>query len=382
MKITNLETFHVKPRWMFLKISTDEGIVGWGEPVLEGRARTVEMAINELRPVLIGANPMRIEHLWQTMYCTTFYRGGPILTSCISGIEQALWDIKGKKLGVPVYELLGGACRDKLRVYRWIGGDRPSDIKANVLEAKAQGYSAIKMNATEEMHYIDSFKKIDAVCERVAIIRDTLGMDMDIAVDFHGRVHKTMARVLAKELDQFHLMFIEEPVLSQNNEAMRDIRQATCTPIATGERMFSRWEFKNLLEAGYVDIIQPDLSHAGGISECKKIAAMAEAYDVAVAPHCPLGPIAFGACVQLDSCTPNAFIQEQSLGIHYNKGGDLLDYLADASIYEYHEGFMGLLKGPGLGVTMNEEYIKEKAKDCPTWKNPIWRNFDGTVAEW
>ena len=191
-----------------------------------------------------------------------------------------------------------------------------------------------------------------------------------------------MARVLAKELDQFHLMFIEEPVLSQNNEAMRDIRQATCTPIATGERMFSRWEFKNLLEAGYVDIIQPDLSHAGGISECKKIAAMAEAYDVAVAPHCPLGPIAFGACVQLDSCTPNAFIQEQSLGIHYNKGGDLLDYLVDASIYEYHEGFMGLLKGPGLGVTMNEEYIKEKAKDCPTWKNPIWRNFDGTVAEW
>ena len=166
-----------------------------------------------------------------------------------------------------------------------------------MLEAKAQGYSAIKMNATEEMHYIDSFKKIDAVCERVAIIRDTLGMDMDIAVDFHGRVHKTMARVLAKELDQFHLMFIEEPVLSQNNEAMRDIRQATCTPIATGERMFSRWEFKNLLEAGYVDIIQPDLSHAGGISECKKIAAMAEAYDVAVAPHCPLGPIAFGACV-------------------------------------------------------------------------------------
>lgn len=382
MKITDLTLYKVPPRWLFLKISTDEGIDGWGEPVIEGRADTVRTAVEEFRNYLIGKDPANIEDHWQVMYRCGFYRGGPEVMSAIAGIDQALWDIKGKKLGVPVYELLGGACRDKLRVYRWIGGDRPSDIKANVLEAKAQGYSAIKMNATEEMHYIDSFKKIDAVCERVAIIRDTLGMDMDIAVDFHGRVHKTMARVLAKELDQFHLMFIEEPVLSQNNEAMRDIRQATCTPIATGERMFSRWEFKNLLEAGYVDIIQPDLSHAGGISECKKIASMAEAYDVAVAPHCPLGPIAFGACVQLDSCTPNAFIQEQSLGIHYNKGGDLLDYLADASIYEYHEGFMGLLKGPGLGVTMNEEYIKEKAKDCPTWKNPIWRNFDGTVAEW
>ena len=335
MKITDLTLYKVPPRWLFLKISTDEGIDGWGEPVIEGRADTVRTAVEEFRNYLIGKDPANIEDHWQVMYRCGFYRGGPEVMSAIAGIDQALWDIKGKKLGVPVYELLGGACRDKLRVYRWIGGDRPSDIKANVLEAKAQGYSAIKMNATEEMHYIDSFKKIDAVCERVAIIRDTLGMDMDIAVDFHGRVHKTMARVLAKELDQFHLMFIEEPVLSQNNEAMRDIRQATCTPIATGERMFSRWEFKNLLEAGYVDI-----------------------------------------------CTPNALIQEQSLGIHYNKGGDLLDYLADASIYEYHEGFMGLLKGPGLGVTMNEEYIKEKAKDCPTWKNPIWRNFDGTVAEW
>lgn len=244
MKITDLTLYKVPPRWLFLKISTDEGIDGWGEPVIEGRADTVRTAVEEFRNYLIGKDPANIEDHWQVMYRCGFYRGGPEVMSAIAGIDQALWDIKGKKLGVPVYELLGGACRDKLRVYRWIGGDRPSDIKANVLEAKAQGYSAIKMNATEEMHYIDSFKKIDAVCERVAIIRDTLGMDMDIAVDFHGRVHKTMARVLAKELDQFHLMFIEEPVLSQNNEAMRDIRQATCTPIATGERMFSRWEFK------------------------------------------------------------------------------------------------------------------------------------------
>lgn len=190
-----------------------------------------------------------------------------------------------------------------------------------------------RLDATEEMHYIDTFDKVEAVVERVAAIREALGMKMDIAVDFHGRVHKTMAKVLARELEPLHPMFIEEPVLPQNNEALREIARSCSIPIATGERMFSRWEFKNLLQDGYVDIIQPDLSHAGGISECKKISAMAEAYDVAVAPHCPLGPIALAACVQMDTCTPNVFIQEQSLGIHYNQGSDLLDYLNDRSVY-------------------------------------------------
>ncbi len=382
MKITNMTMYKVPPRWLFLKIETDEGITGWGEPVIEGRADTVRTAVEEFRNYLISKDPMRIEDHWQVMYRTGFYRGGPEVMSAISGIDQALWDIKGKYYNAPVYDLLGGSCRDKLKVYRWIGGDRPSDIRNAALEAHQQGYSAIKMNGTEEVHYIDSFEKIQAVCDRVAAIRDALGMKLDIAVDFHGRVHKSMAKVLAKELDQFHLMFIEEPVLSQNNEALREIARYTSTPIATGERMFSRWEFKNLLQDGFVDIIQPDLSHAGGISECKKIAAMAEAYDVAVAPHCPLGPVALGACIQLDICTPNAFIQEQSLGIHYNKGGDLLDYIKDASIYHYKDGFLEISNAPGLGVEVNEEVLKERAKDAPTWKNPIWRNFDGTVAEW
>lgn len=382
MKITNLTMYKVPPRWLFLKVETDEGITGWGEPVIEGRADTVRTAVEEFRSYLTGKDPGRIEDHWQVMYRTGFYRGGPEVMSAIAGIDQALWDIKGKALGVPVYQLLGGPCRDRIKVYRWIGGDRPGDVAAEARKAYDQGYRALKMNGTEEMHYIDSFKKIQAVCDRVAAIRDELGFEMDIAVDFHGRVHKTMAKVLARELDQFRLMFIEEPVLPQNNEALREIARATTTPIATGERMFSRWEFKNLLEAGYVDIIQPDLSHAGGISECKKIAAMAEAYDVAVAPHCPLGPVALGACFQLDSCTPNVFIQEQSLGIHYNKGGELLDYLADPSIYHYSEGYLELMQGPGLGVSIDEEKLRQAAKNAPTWKNPIWRNFDGTVAEW
>lgn len=382
MKITDITMYKVPPRWLFLKIDTDEGISGWGEPVIEGRADAVRACVEEYRNFLIGKNPARIEDLWQAMYRGGFYRGGPEVMSAIAGIDQALWDIKGKKLGVPIYDLLGGACHDKIKVYRWIGGDRPADVQAAAIEAHSQGYSAVKMNGTEEMHYIDSFRKIQQVCDRVASIRDVLGFDLDIAVDFHGRVHKTMARVLAKELEQFHLMFIEEPVLPQNNEALREIARVTVTPIATGERMFTRWEYKQLLTDGYVDIIQPDLSHAGGISECKKIAAMAEAYDVAVAPHCPLGPVALGACFQLDTCTPNAFIQEQSLGIHYNKGGDLLDYIKNPEIYQYHEGFIELIRAPGLGVEVNEDKLKEVSIHAPTWKNPLWRTYDGSVAEW
>ena len=382
MKITKFTLYKVPPRWLFLKIDTDEGISGWGEPVVEGRADAVRTAVHEFEKYLIGKDPLRIEDHWQVMYRAGFYRGGPETMSAIAGIDQALWDIKGRYYNAPVYELLGGACRDKLRVYRWIGGDRPSDIREAALEAYGQGYTAIKMNATEELHYIDNFQKIQAVCDRVAAIRDALGYKLDIAVDFHGRVHKPMAKVLAKELDQFHLMFIEEPVLSQNNEALREIARYTSTPIATGERMFTRWDFKNLLEDGYVDIIQPDLSHAGGISECKKIAAMAEAYDVAVAPHCPLGPVALGACIQLDTCTPNAFIQEQSLGIHYNKGGDLLDYIKDPSIYQYKDGYIDIMQGPGLGVEVNEDALIMACQKAHDWKNPIWRNEDGTVAEW
>jgi galactonate dehydratase len=382
MKITEMKLYKVPPRWLFLKVETDEGITGWGEPVIEGRADTVRTAVEEFKGYLLGKNPMNIEDHWQVMYRGGFYRGGPEVMSAISGIDQALWDIKGKYYNAPVYDLLGGACRDRLKIYRWIGGDRPDDIKNAALQAVEQGYSAVKMNATEELHYIDSFTKIEAVCERIAAAREAAGNGLDIAVDFHGRVHKPMAKVLAKELEQFHLMFIEEPVLPQNNEALREIANHTSTPIATGERMFSRWEFKNLLQDGYVDIIQPDLSHAGGISECKKIAAMAEAFDVAVAPHCPLGPIALGACIQLDICTPNVFIQEQSLGIHYNKGGDLLDYLADPSIYKYNGGFIENISKPGIGVEINEEAVIEAANRSHNWKNPIWRNFDGTFAEW
>lgn len=382
MKITKLTLYPVQPRWLFLKVDTDEGISGWGEPVIEGKADTVAACVREMEPYIIGKDPRNIEDIWQVLYRGAFYRGGPITSSAISGIEQALWDIKGKYYNMPVYEFLGGACRTNIPIYCWVGGDRPSDVGTAALEQKQLGFNAVKMNATEELHYIDSYAKIDAACERVAAIRETCGKDFGIAVDFHGRVHKSMAKELAHALDEYHLMFIEEPVLSENYEALREIAKYTSTPIALGERLFTRWDFKKIFEQGVVDIIQPDLSHAGGILECRKISAMAEAYDVAVAPHCPLGPIALAACLQMDACTPNAYIQEQSLGIHYNQGSDLMDYLADRDSFAYADGCVPLLKDPGLGVEVNEEKIIEAAKVGHQWKNPVWRNADGTVAEW
>ncbi|MGE4284259.1 MAG: galactonate dehydratase, partial [Clostridia bacterium] len=339
MKVKSIELFKVPPRWLFLKITTESGLVGWGEPVIEGKADSVAAAIEEMKEYVIGRNAGDIEDIWQVLYRGAFYRGGPILSSAISGIEQALWDIKGKSLGVPVYELLGGVVRDKIRVYCWIGGDRPGDIAQAVKEKMEQGYTAVKMNGTPEIGWIDSFTVVQDVLERVQAIRELAGYKMDIAVDFHGRVHKGMAKVIMKELEPYKLMFIEEPVLCENEEAFVELKRYTSTPIATGERNYTRWGFKNMLHSGGVDIIQPDLSHAGGILEVRKIAAMAEAYDIAVAPHCPLGPIALASCLQLDFCTPNAFIQEQSLGIHYNQGSDLLDYLVDKTVFEYKNGY-------------------------------------------
>ncbi|WLR59173.1 galactonate dehydratase [Guptibacillus hwajinpoensis] len=382
MKIMSIETYVVPPRWLFLKITTDEGVVGWGEPVIEGRAATVEAAVHELKDYLIGKDPLPIEDHWNVMYRSGFYRGGPIHMSAIAGIDQALWDIKGKFYNAPISELMGGKCRDSIDVYSWIGGDRPSDVGRAAQEAAEKGFRAIKMNGTEELQYIDSYKKIDETLERVDAVRKAVGKDVGIGIDFHGRVHKPMAKILAKELEAYRPMFIEEPVLPENNEALKEIASHTSIPIATGERMYSRWDFKKVLADGYVDIIQPDLSHAGGITECKKIATMAEAYDVGLAPHCPLGPIALASCLQVDATCHNAFIQEQSLGIHYNQGSDLLDYITDSSVFSYENGKVSMLNGPGLGIEINEEKVVEMARVGHSWRNPVWRHSDGSVAEW
>ena len=382
MRITRLVTYLVPPRWLFLKVETDEGLVGWGEPIVEGRAHTVAAAVDELADYLVGKDPRRIEDHWTVLYRGGFYRGGPVLMSALAGIDQALWDVKGKALGVPVHELLGGPVRDRIRVYSWIGGDRPADTAAAARDAVARGFTAVKMNGTAELQMVDSHAKVDAALQAVAAVREAVGPAVGIGVDFHGRVHRPMAKVLMKELEPLRPMFVEEPVLSENLEALRELAPLTSIPIALGERLYSRWDFKRVLAEGHVDIIQPDPSHAGGITETRKIATMAEAHDVALALHCPLGPIALAACLQLDAVSYNAFIQEQSLGIHYNQGNDLLDYVKNREAFAYQDGFVAIPRGPGLGIEVDEELVKARAAVGHRWRNPVWRHPDGSVAEW
>ncbi len=382
MKITEVNTYYVRPRWGFVEIITDDGLTGWGEAVLEGHADAVLACVNEYKPYLIGKDPMRIEDIQATIYRAGFYRGGGVLMSALSGIDQCLWDIKGKFFGAPVWQLMGGAVRDRMKVYSWIGGDRPSDVGSAAKERMDAGFSAIKMNATDELQMIDTYDKIDAVLERVAAIREACGKYFGIAIDFHGRVHKPMAKILAKKLEEFDPMFIEEPVLCENMDEFMEIRRAANIPIATGERLFTKYDFKRLLQTGGVDIIQPDLSHAGGITEVKKIAAMAEAYDVALAPHCPLGPIALAACLNVDATCYNAVIQEQSIGIHYNVGKEVLDYALNKEDFKFTDGYVDLPKKPGIGVEVNKELVIEENKNPHQWKNPVWRHKDGSVAEW
>lgn len=381
MRITRLVTYQVPPRWVFLRMDTDEGVVGWGEPVVEGRADTVRAAVDELADYLIGKDPAHIEDHWQVLTKGGFYRGGPVLASAVSGIDQALWDIKGKVLGVPVHELLGGAVRDRVRVYSWVAGDEPSAAAEHAAERRESGFTAVKMNATGRMRPLESQAEIRAAAERVEAVREELGPDNDIAIDFHGRASPAVARRLCRELEPSHPMFVEEPVVPELSAELGRICASTTVPIATGERLYSRWDFRDVLPAG-IAVAQPDLSHAGGISECRRIATMAETYGVALAPHCPLGPIALAACLQVDLASPNALIQETSLGIHYNVGSDVLDYLVDSSVFAYADGFVERLTGPGLGIEVDERAVAEAAEQGHRWRNPVWRTADGAFAEW
>jgi galactonate dehydratase len=382
MKITKLTTYRVPPRWMFLKIETDEGLVGWGEPVIEGRARTVEAAVHELSKLVVGQDPARINDLWQAMYRGGFYRGGPILMSAIAGIDQALWDIKGKALGVPVYELLGGRVRDRMKTYCWVGGDRPADIIESIHLVREAGFDTVKMNGTEEFGLLATHAEVDRVIAKFADIRAAFGSEINFGIDFHGRVALPMAKVLLRELEPLRPLFVEEPVLAEQSEHYARLAEGTSIPLAAGERMYSRFDFKRVLAAGGLAILQPDLSHAGGITECHKIAAMAEAHDVALAPHCPLGPVALAACLQVDWVAHNAVLQEQSAGIHYNQGAELLDYVLNKSDFHIAGGYISPSRLPGLGVEIDEARVIAASSDASDWHNPLWRHADGSVAEW
>lgn len=367
LKITKLETILVKPRWLFLKIHTDAGIVGLGEPLVEGRALTVQEAVKETEPYLIGKDPRQVVHHWQAIYRHAFYRGGPVLTSALSGIDMALWDIKGKALGVPVYELLGGPTRTRVRVYAH--ANSPERIKT----ALAQGFTAFKTGPAKRRpaRYVESPAEVRYAAERFAELRKAAGEDADIGIDFHGAISPAHAKMLIKALEPYTPMFIEEPCQCQNHEVMADIARSTHLPIATGERVFTKWGFREVLEKGAATILQPDLCHAGGITEVRLIAGMAEAYYAAIAPHNPLGPISLAAGVQLAASIPNFLCQEQvSLGEGYLK-----------KPFTVRGGYLDLPTGPGLGIELDENAMADKIGH--DWRNrETYDADDGSVVDW
>ncbi|CAA9331564.1 MAG: Gluconate dehydratase [uncultured Friedmanniella sp.] len=312
MKITRLRVHHIAPRYSVLVLETDdEAIFGLGEACLEGRARVVEAAIRDFEPLLLGRDPRLIERLWLEMYRNTFYPSGPILASAISAVDQALWDISGKIHGVPVHELLGGRVRDRVRMYRHVNvGDHQAgeverdqdhiDMLVQVARtAVAEGFTMIKTALPGPARGLESAGFVDFQARRFAALREAVGPGVDVAIDFHGRVCPALAKVLIKALEPYSPLFVEEPCLPENVSAMAAIARSTAVPIATGERLFTRWGFREVLEQGAAAVLQPDLAHCGGISEGRKIAAMGEAYYTQFAPHNPLGPVNLAASIPL-----------------------------------------------------------------------------------
>ena len=365
--VTKLETFPVKPRWLFLKVHTNAGIVGLGEPIVEGRTETVAAAIKEIAPYLVGKDPRHVVHHWQAIYRHAFYRGGPVLTSALSGIDMALWDIKGKALGVPVYELLGGPTRTRVRVYAH--AKTPAIIKQQL----ARGFTAFKTGPATRRpaRYVETPAEVRYATERFAELRAIVGDDIDLAIDFHGAISPATAKLLIRSLEPYQPMFIEEPCQAQNHDIMAELARGTHLPIATGERVFTKWGFREVLEKRAATILQPDLCHAGGITEVRLIAGMAEAYYAAIAPHNPLGPISLAAGVQLAASIPNFLCQEQvSLGEGYLK-----------TPFVVRDGYLDLPKGPGLGIELDENALASKIGH--NWRNQeAYDADDGSVMDW
>jgi galactonate dehydratase len=380
MRVVDYELYPLPRKSQLLKLETDTGLVGWGEPVVEGKAESTGAAVRELlEGYLLGEDPLPIEHHWQRLYRGGFYRGGPVLMAAIAGVDQALWDLKGKHYDLPAHELLGGRARDRVQLYQHVHGETPAEHAEAARQAVAEGFEVLKTSPKQPFRRVDTPAAIRRTAETLGAIREAVGDDVAVGVDFHGRVAKPTAKRLAAALEPHDPMFYEEPVLPEHNEALGPLAAHTTVPIATGERMFSRWEFKPLLESGAADVLQPDVSHAGGITEVKKIADMAEAYDVALAPHCPLGPVALAACLQVDACAPNALVQEQV--VHR---GEFPDWVDNPTLFDYEAGgYLPVPDGPGLGVEIDEDALAAAvAGDAEAWAPPQWTHEDGSVAEW
>lgn len=381
MKITAVDTFVLNNRRALVKISTDEGVVGWGEPVLENWVRPTISAVERMAEYLIGENPLQITRLWQVLARGGFYRGGSVLSSAVAGIDQALWDIKGRWHGVPVHELLGGPCRDSVRIYSHANtSGRVGDLD-RARELVATGMTMLKVAPDGPQSFIGTKRSIEQFVHDLTTLRDTVGDDVDIAIDLHGRFSIPNSIRLLRHIEPVLPVFVEEPLRPEHSELIGQIVRSTSVPIATGERLYSRYEFRPVCEAG-IAVAQPDLSHAGGITECFRIATQAEIYDVQIAPHCPLGPLALAACLQVDFAVPNFLVQEQILMDHNPRPADL-DILLNPEALQVKDGHITRLTGPGLGLNINEDAVRARVAEGPLDPgSPVWAHADGSFAEW
>ncbi len=382
MRVTEYELYEVPPRWQILRVETSDGTVGWGELSLQASDMRAGQASagavrNFMDEFILGADPLEIERRWQEMY-RRHYRGGPVFMTAISAIDIALWDIKGKHYDLPVYELYGGKARDRIRLYQHIVGDTPEEMADwSQKQVDERRFTALKLSIRENYRSVDTVRKVSQTADAVAAIRDAVGSDVDIAVDFHGRASKPMAKRIIEALEPYDPMWIEEPVLPEYIDEMAHIADSTKIPIATGERMWNRWDFREAFEKNALQVAQPDVVHAGGITELKKIGAMAEAYDNAFAPHMPYGPVALAASLQVDGCTPNALIQEQL--IHRQEPSVIENLVENPELFELDdEGFVEIPNGPGLGIELNESYLEAAEAN---WEPEYWYYDDGSVAD-
>ena len=379
MKIAKIEQFFPRQRMRLVKITTDNGIVGWGETTLEGKPKSTWAAVEELAEYFVGKDPLRIEHHWQHVYRSAFFRGGNVLMSALSGIDQALWDIAGKYYNVPAYMLLGGAVRDRIRVYAHWGVHGQTDEALAAARARldmllAKGYTAFKTGPGGTWRAHEPPARIDAFVKDAYTMREWVGDEVELCFDFHGKMTPGLAIEVCGQLAGMRPMFVEEPIPQENVDALKEVSDHVPFPIATGERLLSRWEFREIFEKQAVSYIQPDGSHAGGITELKKIANMAEVYYIHIMPHCAIGPVAFAACMQVDAVVPNFLVQEQ---VDEGLGEGLL-----TAPWQVVDGHVELPTKPGLGFDLIESEVEKTIEYTEELGGELYYENDGSVADW
>ena len=374
MKITGFETIPIQGRTLVLKMFTDAGLVGYGEPMNYEHWRVVAQAVDDMAEYLVGKDPLQIEDHWQAMYRSSYSRSMPVLVGALSGIEMAMWDVFGKVVGMPVWKLLGGSVRKRIRVYTGTGGTTPEECAEHATKAVEAGFSAVKMGASPEpVRFVDTPKAIDTMVARVAAVRETVGDEVDIAIDLHRRLSPTMAAILVKELEPLRPLFAEEPCHPENNAPLLMLSRSTTVPIATGERHLTRWGFREVVEGEMCAILQPDIRHCGGMLELKKIAAMAEVHNMAVAPHNAAGPIGVAASVHVMATVPNLLICE---------GGHQCGQGLFKTPLVFKDGFIELPTGPGLGVDMDDAAIEAVRDETFRLRGMFWHADDGSFADY